>query len=250
MIYTNKNSFDCAVSVISLFTFILFIVGCTNSDVVETEITKSKIEEEHPEVSDSLIYSLDQIHDEFNLVEFGSTFRNSDFFQLAPFSDEILGALCLEVKLPSSSLKEWICNNKKSIGKDDWFQVKPIGLIKSANTLLYLIGTHEQMSASGESYLDIWCLSSNDGETIANVTKIGDAEYYPYKESGEEDGAEYLIRTVEGKDLTIDFLKPDSIVTKQIKYTIRDGYDWRVDQNLEINDSVALPEIVQVFKDL
>jgi hypothetical protein len=232
---------------ILLSLLVVVIVGCNDTNSVKTHNPKNKTEDLHQPTPDSLTFTLAQIHDEFNMKEFGFSIHNHDFIQLKPFLNVELVTRCLIAKIPSSSLKEWLCNNKHNIGKDDWFQIKPIGLLLNETTLLYLIATYQKTSAAGERYWDLWCLTSIDGEIISKVTNIGNSEYYPFTESGEEDGAEYFIRTIEGKNLTIELLKPDSIVCKQIKYTLRDGYDWRIDQNFEINDSVAMPEVIQVF---
>ena len=222
---------------------IMVFIGCNedsikeNSDKVLPE--KNIIQPNLPQV---------HIKDlEFQPIEFGLNLNNMNLSNFPKFSNLDQTKNDLIQLLPESDLKIWIASNKDKIGNNDWFNIQPIGKLKIEKIQLLIVASYEKFSQDGEEYIDYWCLTSLDGKAISKVTNLGYSGIYPKTESGSEKGSEYLIKTIEQENLKLELHKPDSIVSIHQNFTIRTGYDWRVDQNLKINDSTAAPVITQVF---
>lgn len=235
----------------SLYLLIaLTFIGCTNDNHEEfTETSQKDIlqtsTEDHNETIAIKPFNL--IADSFIYTEFGKVLKSKNLFKFQSFNNLSKVKEVLISALPASELKDWIIKYKENLENDEWLTIKPICQAKKDSTLLFFLTTIEQVSAEGESYADYWCLKSEDGKTISKVTHLGISGTYPRIENGEEEGAEYWIKAVEEEALEIVLNAPDSIVTRTTKYTLTEGYDWRVDQNLKINDSVAMPEVIHII---
>jgi hypothetical protein len=232
------------------FLIVIAFVRCSDNKPSETNdisIKKSSQINEEENTQEIALKPFSLIAKNFTNSEFGGVINSKNLFNYETFKNISEVKEVLISTLPSSELKKWILSHKDNFEKDDWIDMKPICKTQTNSTLLYFLTTIEQISGEGETYSDYWCLSSNDGETISKVTHLGISGIYPRIENGEEEGAEYWIKTTEEETLEISLLAADSIITKSLKYTLREGYDWRVDQNLKINDSVAMPEVIHIF---
>lgn len=81
-----------------------------------------------------------------------------------------------------------------------------------------------------------------DHETYDNseLIHLGSINTIKYKDSSEEIGQEYDFEITDCENLILE-LKGDTLYTKCMRYSATVGKDWRIDQNLYVNDTVKLP---------
>lgn len=81
-----------------------------------------------------------------------------------------------------------------------------------------------------------------ENESKSELTLLGTIGTFKYKDSNEEAGEKYDFEITECEDLILE-IKNDTLITKCIRYSATVGKDWRIDQNLYVNDTVKLPII-------
>lgn len=76
----------------------------------------------------------------------------------------------------------------------------------------------------------------------SELIHLGNISTFTYTDSNEEAGESYHFDITDCENLRLEF-RNDSIFTSCERYTATVGKDWRVDQNLNVNDTVKLPTI-------
>lgn len=79
-------------------------------------------------------------------------------------------------------------------------------------------------------------------EDKGSLTHLGNIMRFFYVDSNEEAGESYHFDITDCENLKLEF-RNDSLITYCERYTATVGKDWRVDQNLYVNDTVKLPII-------
>ncbi len=159
--------------------------------------------------------------------------------------EELVSFLCNS--LPSSELSDWILENEKFHTDLDWYCVRPVCRVERNDSTIFLLEAFERISGEGECYSDYWCVATSNLNTCHSIEKIGSTGITPFIESDEEGGTMYWIQTTDFENLEICFNELTDISCKQIRVSWVEGYDWRVDQNLNINDTVKLPIIERSY---
>lgn len=167
-------------------------------------------------------------------------------------------SMLLNVIPYESDFQEWASNYANDLGGEyGWALIYPIGKITNPEGTNLFFQMYTQTSASNGGFWDIWMIqyheyhSADYGYQGLKATTIGSNGVYKFVESGssEESGDqdstfEYFIDNYEYEKLHLKRISSDSIQSTIERYALRDGYDWRVDQNLDIHDSISLNDIM------
>ncbi len=138
--------------------------------------------------------------------------------------------------IPSHIAKDWIHvaspDIEKEINFNNW-----IALAKgSENSKSFFCMANID---SNDIRLYLLKYDNNIGPSLAYLGSIFE---YQYIEANEEVGEKYKFTVSECENLHLEFIG-DSLYTRCDRYSTTIGKDWRVDQNLYVNDTVKLPSI-------
>lgn len=91
--------------------------------------------------------------------------------------------------------------------------------------------------------ISVYLLKLNKAkDELSELNLLGNIGTVKYKDTSSEEDEKYDFEITECEDLIIE-IKGDSLFTKCIRYSATVGKDWRIDQNLYVNDTVKLPII-------
>lgn len=219
----------------------LSVLRCTSTEVEQNQILAEQ------EVENDVIEPK-ATHKETNFDEFLSVFPE----QSLPIEITNVSTYCFNIKsMDTALIKDWLVNNSQSselaeIFSHSNYRILPLFKLKNhPGTICFSI--QEETNDHKGLYDAVWMVKYNVKGEILSYKDMLFGGQYEFTEKSEELGEAYEITTKEIDQLSISLETLDSINVTQVRYTLKKGQDWRVDQNLKINDSVALPTIQKVF---
>ncbi len=219
----------------------LSVLRCASTEVEQNHILVEE-EVEHDIIEPKAAQK------ETNFNEFLSEFPE----QSLPLEITNVSTYCFNIEsMDTTLIKDWLVNNSQSSELVELFshsnyRILPLFKLKNhPGTICFSI--QEETNDHKGLYDAVWMVKYNDNGEILSYKDMLFGGQYEFTEKSEELGEAYEITTKEIDQLSISLESLDSINVTQVRYTLKKGQDWRVDQNLKINDSVALPTIQQVF---
>lgn len=216
-------------------SFILCLSGCKEKDFVTNDHIVTYDNE--TKSSAKIVTSKDKEALEASFKEFSSLFL--------PFEDKlIINKSSFENfhwnKIPSGIATDWIpiaeIDIEKKINFDNWLAL----VMGNANT-----GTFFCMANVAADDIRIYLLRI-DQKSEPKMEYLGSIFEYNYTDASEEEGEKYEFEVSECESLHLEFIG-DSLYTSCDRYSTTIGKDWRVDQNLYVNDTVKLPSIDKTY---
>lgn len=138
-------------------------------------------------------------------------------------------------ELPSILVDEWIHPYSETVKHFDEEEWLALHYNTSENLSSYCLAQINQNDV--RIYL-LQLFPEDKGE----LTHLGSIITFSYVDSNEEAGESYHFDITDCENLILEF-RNDSLFTSCERYTSTVGKDWRVDQNLYVNDTVKLPII-------
>lgn len=256
---------------ISYWFVALFLIGSLSSCKDHSTKRESEPSDQKPEISaDTVIVPFYEEDHPFSHKEFIAlfpditvpnwTFDEQDIYNhidehldQSKFCNMLLNIIPYE-----PDFKEWVNNYAGDLGDEyGWAQIYPIGKMTNPEGTNLFFQMYTQTSASNGGFWDIWMVQYYEYHSVdygyqgVKAKTIGSNGVYKFVESGssEESGDEtsdfeYFIDNYEYEKLHLERISSDSLQSTVERYVLRDGYDWRVDQNLNIYDSILLNDII------
>lgn len=167
---------------------------------------------------------------------------------LSCFSDTLNGTVLTKefidskigIALSDKLINDWIIYDTYAVvghsireENDSWI---PIGLFASDSVATVCV---VQKSSSTSAYLFQYNTKS---DYFMYMHQIGYIDEFVYQDKNAEAGEEYDFDITECESISLE-VKNNQLYTSCERYTATVGKDWRVDQNLYVNDTVKLPII-------
>lgn len=241
-----------------LFVIGIWIVACESTpnaieDGSETIIVSDPdlpLQEDHPFSHEALMELFPEITDlHWSFSDQNIQQQIDKTFDQPEFCSLLSQAIPYDI-----TFNEWTSNYSNDLGDDyGWAQIYPIGKIIGENGTNLFFQTYTQISATNGGFWDIWMIQFEEYHSVdygyqgMESKVIGSDGYYKFIESGnadEGDDFEYFIDNYEYEKIEIKRITKDSLEIYVNKFALREGYDWRIDQNLSINDSIPLNDII------
>lgn len=216
-------------------SFLLFLSGCKEKDFVTNDHVVTDDNETNS--SAKIVTSKDKEALEESFKEFSSLFL--------PFEDKlIINRSSFEDfnwnKIPSEIATDWIpiaqIDIEKKINFDNWLAL----VMGNANTGIFFC-----MANIAVGDIRIYLLRM-DQESEPKMQYLGSIFEYNYTDASEEEGEKYAFEVSECENLHLEFIG-DSLYTSCERYSTTIGKDWRVDQNLYVNDTIKLNSIHKTY---
>lgn len=221
----------------AFFITLLFIslMSCseetTNSSSGDPEISESQ-------VNNSKSTTLKEFTDHFNSVSEIPTLDLQDMDVSLVLDKESFQSIEEYSFLTEELVHDWITpfigSNSDNVNENNWTAI----FYKETETnSTYCLAQIE------EEHIKVYLLRLNkEKESNSELILLGSIGTFKYKDSNEEAGEKYDFEITDCEDLIIE-IKGDQLLTKCMRYSATVGKDWRVDQNLYVNDTVKLPII-------
>lgn len=243
-------------------TFPLFIlIGCsqtTESDAT-SDVDKTNVSEHIALTDYESFYGL------FEKVELPHTMNQHSIYEcknghfcLEQHKDRILDGKVISAKqldyLTSltplnkehQQFADWCKLNLEQLD-DEWNQAVPgIKFNNNGNTVMTLY-TFSQENENKTGFWEIWLIQMNENNELTYFNKLGLMGNTCFLDAGEEKGAKYSILNTDYEYFTAEFDGQQCNITLQ-RWSTKKGYDWRVDQNLKVNDSTSRDDVFLTYK--
>ncbi|MCB9195217.1 MAG: hypothetical protein H6598_03245 [Flavobacteriales bacterium] len=128
-----------------------------------------------------------------------------------------------------------------------YFEITPEGLNEENwMAILYNEAEHNSIyciAQVNQNDIKFYLLRLNiENDENSDLTLLGSIGSIKYRDSNEEAGEKYDFEITDCEDLILE-IKGDTLITKCYRYSATVGKDWRVDQNLHVNDTIKFPVI-------
>lgn len=170
--------------------------------------------------------------------------------EFSQFSD-LFKPISEEFELNTSSIKD---GQWQSIGVEfiqDWL-VTEGAVIEDVNNWIALVKPQSDsltaLCLAHQDDLDyrIYLLTYDKNENFKKFEQLGAISINTHEDKNEEEGNAYHFNITECESIQLIF-RNDSLISTCKRYTAIVGQDWRVDQDLHVNDTILLPNIEKSF---